>query len=182
MAQAKWDFDPVHSSIGFSVRHLMVAKVRGQFLKWSGTLSLDEADVTNSEVEATIEAASIDTREPKRDEHLRSADFFDAAEHPALSFQSTRVDKLSAESYKVAGTLTIRGVAKPVVLTAEFLGKGKDPWGGTRLGFSASTSIDRRDFGLTFNMPLEGGGVVVGDKVDIEIEVEAVKAASAAAR
>jgi len=181
MAQAKWNFDPVHSIIGFSVRHLMISKVRGHFQKWSGTLMIDEADVTNSKVEVSIEAASIDTREQQRDDHLRSPDFFDAASHPALTFQSTQVEKVSAEEYKIAGNLTIRGVSKQVVLATEYVGRSKDPWGGLRIGFSAKTSIDRRDFGLTFNMPLEGGGVVVGDRVDIEIEVEAVKAVPAAA-
>jgi len=175
MAQEKWNFDPVHSDIGFSVRHLMISKVRGRFQKWSGALFVDETDLANSKVEASIEAASIDTREQQRDDHLRSPDFFDAANHPALTFQSTRVEKTSEDEYKVTGNLTIRGVAREIALAVEFLGRSKDPWGGLRMGFSAKTSIDRRDFGLTFNMPLDGGGVVVGDRVDIVLEIEVVK-------
>ena len=180
MAQEKWNFDPVHSIIGFSVRHLMISKVRGHFQKWNGELLIDESDVANSKVEVSIEAASIDTGEQQRDDHLRSPDFFDAANHAALTFQSAKVEKLSAEEYKVTGNLTIRGVSKQVVLATEYVGRSKDPWGGLRMGFSAKTSIDRRDFGLTFNMPLDGGGVLVGDRVEIEIEIEAVKASSAA--
>jgi len=175
MAQEKWNFDPVHSDIGFSVRHLMISKVRGRFQKWSGALFVDETDLANSKVEASIEAASIDTREQQRDDHLRSPDFFDAANHPTLTFQSTRVEKTSEDEYKVTGNLTIRGVAREIALAVEFLGRSKDPWGGLRMGFSAKTSIDRRDFGLTFNMPLDGGGVVVGDRVDIVLEIEVVK-------
>jgi len=165
----------VHSDIGFSVRHLMISKVRGRFQKWSGALLIDDADLTNSKVEASIEAASIDTKEQQRDDHLRSPDFFDAANHPVLTFQSTRLEKASEDEYKVLGNLTIRGVTKEVALTVEFLGRSKDPWGGLRMGFSAKTSIDRRDFGLIFNMPLEGGGVVVGDRVEIVLEIEVVK-------
>jgi polyisoprenoid-binding protein YceI len=175
MAQEKWNFDPVHSDIGFSVRHLMISKVRGHFQKWSGALLIDEADPSHSKVEASIEAASIDTKEPQRDDHLRSPDFFDAANHPTLTFKSARVEKTSEDEYKVTGSLTIRGVAKEVALAVEYLGRSKDPWGGLRMGFSAKTSIDRRDFGLKFNMPIEGGGVVVGDRVDILLEVETVK-------
>lgn len=179
MAQEKWSFDPVHSDIGFSVRHLMISKVRGHFQKWGGTLLIDEADPANSKVEVSIEAASIDTKEQQRDDHLRSPDFFDAANHPALAFESTHVEKVNAEEYKVTGNLTIRGVTKEVVLTVEYLGRSKDPWGGVRMGFSAKTAIDRGDFGLKFNMPLEGGGVVVGDRVEITLEIEAVKAVPA---
>jgi polyisoprenoid-binding protein YceI len=180
MAQTKWNFDSVHSDIGFSVRHLMISKVRGHFRKWSGALLVDEANLTNSKVEASIEAASIDTKEQQRDDHLRSPDFFDAANHPVLTFQSTRVEKASEDEYKLVGNLTIRGVTKEVALAVEYLGRSKDPWGGLRMGFTAKTSIDRRDFGLAFNMPLEGGGVVVGERVDIVLELEAVKEAAAA--
>jgi len=180
MGQEKWSFDPVHCDIGFSVRHLMISKVRGHFGKWSGTLLIDEANPANSLVEVTIDAASVDTKEPQRDDHLRSADFFDAAHHPRLTFRSTQVGKVSEEAYHVTGDLTIRGVSREVVLDAEYLGKSKDPWGGLRIGFSAKTAIDRRDFGLTFNMPLDGGGVLVGDRVEILLEIEAVKAAQAA--
>jgi len=180
MAQEKWNFDPVHSDIGFSVRHLMISKVRGHFQKWTGSLLVDEADLANSKVEASIEAATVDTKEPQRDDHLRSPDFFDAAKYPVISFQGTRVERAGEDEYKVTGNLTIHGVAKEVTLSVEYLGRSKDPWGGLRMGFSAKTSIDRRDFGLTFNMTLDGGGVVVGDRVDIVLEIEAVKAVPAA--
>ena len=179
MAQEKWNFDPVHSDIGFSVRHLMISKVRGHFRKWTGALLIDEADLANSKVEASIEAASIDTKEQQRDDHLRSPDFFDAANHPALTFQSTQVKKTSEDEYQVTGNLTIRDVTREVTLAVEYLGRSKDPWGGLRMGFSAKASIDRRDFGLTFNMPLEGGGVVVGDRVEIALEIEVVKEVAA---
>jgi polyisoprenoid-binding protein YceI len=182
MAQEKWNIDPVHSHIEFSVRHLMISKVKGHFNKWTGVLLVDEANPAGAQVEVTIEAASIDTKEPQRDDHLRSADFLDAAHNPVITFHGTKVERVSGEEYKVTGHLTIRGVTKAVVLAVESLGRCKDPWGGERMGFSAKTAVDRnRDFGLTFNMPLEGGGVVVGDKVEIALEVEAVKEAVAAA-
>jgi polyisoprenoid-binding protein YceI len=176
MAQEKWNLDTVHSHVGFSVRHLMISKVNGHFKVWSGTLVTDEANPANSSVEVEIDAASIDTREEKRDEHLRSADFLDAAKYPKITFKSTKVAKADDDRYNVTGTLTIHGVSKEVVLDTEFAGRQKDPWGGERSGFSAKTTINRQDFGLTFNMPLEGGGVMVGDKVTITLEIEAVKA------
>jgi polyisoprenoid-binding protein YceI len=179
MAQEKWKFDTVHSNVSFSVRHLMISRVHGVFKTWSGNLETDDAHPENTKLTATIEAASIDTKEPPRDEHLRSADFFDAANHPTLTFNSTSVQKVDGEHFKVIGNLTIRGVTKPVTLDVEHFGRQKDPWGGERAGFSAKTAIDRKDFGLTFNMPLDGGGVVVGDKVEITLDVQAVKEASA---
>lgn len=181
MAQEKFNFDPVHSHIEFSVRHLMISKVKGHFNKWTGSLVVDEANPANSKVQVTIEAASVDTKEPQRDDHLRSADFFDAATYPSLTFESTQVEKVSSEEYKVTGNLTIRGVTRPVVLKTEYFGRSKDPWGGERIGFSAKTSIERKDYGLVFNIPLEGGGVVVGEKVEITLEIEAIKEAVAAA-
>ena len=181
MALEKWKFDAVHSHVSFSVRHLMISRVHGSFKVWSGALETDDADLEKAGLQVSIDAASIDTKEPQRDEHLRSADFFDAANHPAITFESTSVKKLSSERYEVTGNLTIRGVSKPVTLDSEYFGRQKDPWGSERAGFSAKTSIDRRDFGLTFNMPLDGGGFVVGDKVDIVLDVEAVKEAAATA-
>lgn len=172
-----YDFDKIHSSIGFSVRHLMVSKVRGEFRDWRGTLAIDEADVTRSRVEIVIDAASIDTKEPKRDDHLRSADFLDAATHPTLTFRSTHVERTGEDALAVTGDLTIRGVTRPVVLAVELGGRVDDPWGGTRMGFSAKTAISRKDFGLTWNVVLEAGGVTVGDKVEIAIEIEAIRAA-----
>jgi polyisoprenoid-binding protein YceI len=181
MALEKWNLDPVHSTIGFSVRHLMISKVHGRFTTWTGTLVTDEQNPSASRVEVEIEAASIDTKEPKRDEHLRSADFLDVAKFPKLTFKSTRVEKISDQEYKVVGDLTIHGVTKQVVLETEYAGRTKDPWGGERAGFSAKTSVDRKDFGLAFNMVLEGGGLMVGDKVEITLDAQAVKDASAGA-
>jgi polyisoprenoid-binding protein YceI len=126
-------------------------------------------------VEVKIDAASIDTREPQRDDHLRSPDFLDVQKFPSIAFRSTAVQKIADQHYRVTGDFTIRGVTKPVVLDAEYFGRQKDPWGGERAGFAAKTSIDRKDFGLTFNIPLEGGGVVVGERVDITLDIEAVK-------
>jgi polyisoprenoid-binding protein YceI len=181
MALEKWKFDTVHSSVSFSVRHLMISRVHGSFKTWSGSLETDDAYPELSKVQASIDVASIDTKEPQRDEHLRSADFFDAANHPNITFESTSVQSVDPEHFKISGNLTIHGVSKLVTLDAEYFGRQKDPWGGERSGFSAKTSIDRRDFGLVFNIPLEGGGFVVGEKVDITLDVQAVREAAAAA-
>ena len=181
MTATHWDFDKVHSSVNFSVRHLMVSKVRGQFHDWTGTLVLDHEDLTRSSVDVTIQAASIDTKEDKRDAHLRSGDFFDVEKYPTLTFKSTSIDRVSAEEIKIHGDLTIHGVTRPVVLVTEVSGIQKDPWGGTRTGFSAHVSIEREEFGLKWNAALETGGVVVGKKVEITLEVEAVQKAAAAA-
>lgn len=175
MATETWKFDTVHSTVGFSVRHLMISRVHGFFKSWSGRLETDEAHPENSKVTVEIDAGSIDTKEPQRDDHLRSADFLDVTNHPVIRFESTSVQKLDAEHYKLMGNLTIRGVTKPVTLAAEYFGRQKDPWGGERAGFSAKTTIDRKEFGLSFNLPLEGGGFMVGDRVDITLDVQAVK-------
>ena len=180
MATEKWKFDAVHSTVGFSVRHLMISRVHGVFKSWSGTLETDDAHPENSKLAATIEAASIDTKEQQRDDHLRSADFFDAANHATITFESTSVQKQDGERFKVIGNLAIHGVTKPVTLDVEHFGRQKDPWGGERAGFSAKTTIDRRDFGLTFNVPLDGGGLMVGEKVEITLDVQAVKEATVA--
>jgi polyisoprenoid-binding protein YceI len=173
---ATWSFDNSHSSIGFSVRHLMISKVRGHFNQWGGTFDYDEEDPTRSKLSVRIDAASIDTRDEKRDAHLRSPDFFDVEKFPALTFESTKVER-DGDDFVVTGDLTIHGVTRAVQLKVESLGQTKDPWGGQRAGFSASTSISRKDFGMSFNMALETGGVLVGDKVDIGIEIEAIRAA-----
>jgi polyisoprenoid-binding protein YceI len=159
----------------------MISRVHGSFKSWSGSLETDDADRANSKVQISIDVASIDTKEPQRDEHLRSADFFDAANYPNITFESVSVEHVDSEHLKVAGNLTIRGVSKLVTLDTEYFGRQKDPWGGERAGFSAKTLIDRRDFGLVFNIPLEGGGFVVGEKVDITLDVQAVKETAAAA-
>jgi polyisoprenoid-binding protein YceI len=172
-----WSFDPSHSSIGFSVRHLMISKVRGQFGKWTGSFEYDESDPTRSKLEVHIDAASIDTRDEKRDAHLRSPDFFDVEKYPELLFVSTGVER-DGDDFLVAGDLTIHGVTRAVQLKVESLGRAKDPWGGDRAGFSAAAHVNRKDFGLHWNMALEAGGVVVGEKIEINIEIEAVRAAA----
>ncbi|WP_309891987.1 YceI family protein [Archangium sp.] len=176
MATALWNIDTTHSGIHFSVRHMVIAKVRGSFRNYSGTVSLDEQDITASSVSVRIETASIDTGVEQRDTHLRSADFFDVEKFPALTFQSTKVEKSSGNGFRVTGNLTIRDVTREVVLEAEQLGIGKDPWGNVKVAFEAKTSVDRRDFGLKWNQALETGGVLVGEKVEISLELQAVKA------
>jgi polyisoprenoid-binding protein YceI len=181
MTATTWDFDLSHSSVNFHVRHLMVSKVHGRFQKWGGSLVIDEGDITKSRVDVTIDAGSIDTKEDKRDAHLRSADFFDAEAFPQLTFKSTAVTKISDEELEVTGDLTIRGQTKPITLKVESNGQVKDPWGGTRTGFSAKATISRKEFGLHWNALLETGGVVVGDKIEISLEIEAVKQAASQA-
>jgi polyisoprenoid-binding protein YceI len=176
-----WNLDTAHSGINFSVRHMVVSKVRGRFTKFNGTVSLDEGDLTRSTVEATVDASSIDTGTAQRDDHLRSADFFDVERFPELRFRSTRIEKLGGDRYRLVGDLTIRDVTRPIELDAEYGGRGKDPWGNERVGFTARASLDRKDFGLKWNQVLETGGVLVSDRVDIELEVQAVRAAVAAA-
>jgi polyisoprenoid-binding protein YceI len=169
-----WNIDPVHSEVGFSVRHVMISKVRGKFNAFSGSITVSD-DPLQSAVNAEIDASSISTGDEQRDNHLRSADFFEADKHPSWTYASTSVEAKGSD-FVVHGNLTIHGVTKPVDLSLEFNGVGADPWGGTRAGFTASTEINRKDFGLEFNIPLEGGGVVVGDKIKVELEIEAVLA------
>jgi polyisoprenoid-binding protein YceI len=171
-----WNIDPTHSTVGFTVRHMVFAKVRGRFSAFSGAIALDEADLTRSSVAVSIEATSIDSGVADRDNHLRSPDFFDVATHPKLEFASTRVQKTGDTTFDVHGNLTIRGTTHPVVLAAELSGKGTDPWGNARVGFHAKTSIERTAYGLKWNQALEAGGVLVGERVEIELDVEAVKA------
>ena len=176
-----WGIDLAHSSVGFSVRHLVVSKVRGKFTRWNGTIRMDEHDLARSEVDVAIETGSVDTGVEQRDNHLRSPDFFEVEKYPTMTFKSTRVEKAPDGALRLFGNLTLHGVTKPVTLDVEYAGSQKDPWGGLRAGFSARTSLDRREFGLSYNQLLETGGVVVGEKVDIDIEVEAVKQVPAAA-
>ncbi len=173
-----WQIDPAHTGINFAVRHMMVAKVRGRFATFSGTITTTE-DVQGSSVEAVIDVQSIDTNDATRDEHLRSADFFDAANHPNMTFRSTGVGR-KGDDYTLTGDLTIRDVTKAVTLDLEFGGFGKDPWGNTKLGVTATGSISRKDFGLEWNAALEGGGVLVGDKINLELDVEALLQTEAA--
>src|SRR6478672_11712750 len=171
-----WDIDPVHSDVSFSVRHMMVSKVRGRFGAFSGQIVTGE-DITGSSVSTTIDATSIDTNNEQRDNHIRSADFFDVANHPTWTFSSTGV-RADDGDLVLDGELTIKGVTRPVTLSLQVEGFGPDAFGGTRAGFSATTTINRADFGVDISMPLDGGGVVVGDKVTINLEIEAVLRAS----
>ncbi len=177
----QWQIDPAHSAAHFSVRHLMISNVRGEFTKLSGSALLNPADPAKSTVEITIEAASINTREPQRDEHLRSADFFDVVKYPALTFRSKRVEALGAEDFKLTGDLTIHGVSKEVTFDVEGpTASVKDPWGNIRAGVTASARINRKDFGLVWNALTEAGGVVVGEEVKVTIEAELIQQAPAA--
>jgi polyisoprenoid-binding protein YceI len=171
-----YDIDVSHSNVDFVVRHLMISKVRGGFSSYRGAVTI--ADVPEeSSVQVSIDAASITTNDEQRDGHLRSADFFDAEQYPALTFASTGVEAVKGDHWRVTGDLTIKDVTKPVVLDVTFDGAQTDPWGGARLGFSASTEIDREDWGLTWNQALETGGVLLGKKIKIELGVEATRQA-----
>lgn len=176
-ATTTWNIDPVHSVAEFKVRHMMISNVKGQFTGVTGVLTLDETNVTNSLIEASIEAASINTRDAQRDAHLKSADFFEVEKYPTLSFRSTRVSGAADGTLAVAGELSMHGVTREVVFTAEEpAAPRKDPWGNTRLGVSATTKINRKDYGLTWNAALETGGLLVGEEVTITLDVEFVKA------
>jgi polyisoprenoid-binding protein YceI len=173
-----WNIDPVHSVVEFKVKHMMISNVKGQFAQVSGTLKFDEARPENSSAEATIEVASINTRDAQRDGHLKSADFFDAEKYPSITFKSTSVKQTGAGRGTVEGDLTIHGVTRKVVLDVDGPTEpGKDPWGNTRVAVSATTRISRKDYGLTWNAALETGGVLVGDEVTITLDVQFVKAA-----
>jgi polyisoprenoid-binding protein YceI len=167
-----WTVDPVHSHVGFSVRHMMVTTVRGSFTSFRGTLDLDPDDFTKSRIEGEIDVESVDTKNADRDKHLRTGDFFDVANHPKITFRSTRIEP-KGDGYVVHGDLTIRGVTQPVALEAEYSGTSKNPYGQIVAGVSASGSINRRDFGVQYNALLETGGVAVSEKVKLEIEVQA---------
>jgi polyisoprenoid-binding protein YceI len=178
MATTKWQIDPAHSTVEVAVKHMMFTTVRGRFRDVKGTIEVDEDNPNKSVVDVEIVASSLDTGTPDRDAHLRSADFLDVENHAALTFRSTRVDGAMAkegDKFTVTGDLTIRGTTKQVTLDCVFEGTGKDPWGGTRAGIRATTKIDRRDWGLTWNQALETGGILVANDLRIEIEVQAVK-------
>jgi len=170
---ATYNIDPAHSTIGFKVKHLMITNVKGVFEKFKGTVTIDEKDITKSKVDVTIEMASIDTNIVKRDDHLRSPDFFDVAKFPTMTFVSTKVDKVGADGLKVTGNLTIKGVTRQVVLNVEGpTGEVKSPQGDVKRGASATTTINRQDFGVSWSKKLDGGGVVVADDVYISIDTE----------
>jgi len=174
---ATWTLDPAHSSVQFSVRHLMVSNVRGEFSRVAGTVEGDETRPTEAVVAATIDAASIDTREAKRDEHLKSADFLDVAQYPTITFRSKRIERATGEGkYRVTGDLTLHGVTREVVLdVSDVTPSIKDPFGKTRAGATASTKIDRKDFGINYNKAMDNGGLVVGNDITITIDVEATR-------
>jgi len=175
-----WVIDSAHSEINFSVRHMMISTVRGRFEKFSGTVNFDEANPAKTTVDVKIEAASVNTKEAKRDGHLRSPDFFDADKYPYLTFKSKRVDVVDSHHARLIGDLTIRDVTKQVVFDVEYAGQAKSPWGTYSAGFSAQTKINREDWGLNWNQALETGGVLVGKDVTISVEVEIVKQPEAA--
>ena len=176
-ATSTWNIDPVHSVVEFKVKHMMISNVKGQFAGIKGTLTYNEQSVTDSHVEVTIDAASVSTQEPQRDAHLKSADFFDVEKFPTLSFKSTRVSRTGDGELKVAGDLTLHGVTRPVVLALEGpTPPAKDPWGNSRIAISATTRINRKDFGLTYNAALETGGILVGEEVTISLEIQFIKA------
>lgn len=170
-----WEFDPSHTNLGFSARHAMVAKVRGGFSDVTGTLVLDGANPAASTATVTIMAASLDTKNADRDGHLKSADFLDVEQFPTITFNSTSAKQVSDDEFEVTGDLTIHGVTKPVVVKMELNGVTQDPWGGTRIGFEGKAEISRKDFGMVWNVALEAGGVLVGDTIKLELDVEAVK-------
>ena len=176
-----WSIDPKHSAVEFAVKHMMFTTVRGRFKDFNGTIEVDENDPNRSTVKVEIAAASIDTGEPDRDKHLRSADFLDVEKHPRLTFRSKRIEraaKKQGDRFTIVGDLTIRATTLEVTLECEYEGTGTDPWGGTRAGARATARIDRRDWGLKWNQALETGGILVANEVRIEIEVQAVKAAA----
>ncbi len=176
-----WQIDPAHSEINFTVRHMMISNVRGQFEKFTGTVDFNEDDPTKSTVDVQIEAASINTKEPPRDNHLRSADFLDAEHYPYLTFKSKRVIKTGDNTGRIVGDLTIRDITREVTLDVEYSGQAQSPWGTTSAGFSATTTINRKDWDLNWNKALETGGVLVGDQIKIAIEIEVVKQVAAEA-
>ena len=178
-AKTLWQVDPTHAHLEFAVKHLMINTVRGKFTDVKGTVRMDPAEPTGAEVDITIAAASVQTGVEQRDQHLRSADFFDAEKFPTLTYQSRKVTRVSDDEFKLVGDLTVHGVTKEVVLTVTPEGSVKDPWGGERTAYSAKGKLNRKDFGLVWNVLLEAGGVAVADEVKLTLEVELIKQAAA---
>ncbi|EKN65327.1 hypothetical protein BABA_21066 [Neobacillus bataviensis LMG 21833] len=176
MTKTKWALDPSHSSVDFSVRHMMIANVKGTFNSFNATIEADPADLTTANIEFSIETGSVDTRSKDRDGHLVSADFFDVENHPNMTFKATNIEKTDEGEYNVTGDLTLRGVTKQETFAVTFEGQGKDPWGNEKAGFSAQGTLNRSDYGLVWNAALETGGVLVGDKVKINLQIQAAKA------
>jgi polyisoprenoid-binding protein YceI len=178
MTTQTWQIDSAHSGIHFAVRHLVIAKVRGHFSRWSGTVSVPDGDVSRATVDVTVDTSSIETGVADRDAHLKSADFLDVQVYPEMTFRASHHEPSADGRFRLVGELTLHGVTREVTLDVESAGQTQDPWGNLRAGFAARTTIDRKEFGLTWNQVLEAGGVMVGDKVEIEIEVEAVRQAA----
>jgi polyisoprenoid-binding protein YceI len=174
---ATWNIDLPHSAIHFSARHMVVSKTRGRFAKFSGAIQFDPKELSKGTVNVEIDPASVDTGDAQRDGHLRSGDFFEVEKFPKASFKSTSVVEKGEGKLQITGDLTLHGVTKSVTLDASYEGSGKDPWGGERSGFTATTTINRTDFGVSFNKALDTGGLLVGEKIELQLEVEAVKAA-----
>lgn len=176
---SRWHIDSAHSSAEFAVRHMMVSTVKGSFKTLSGTVTLDESNPENSGVEAEIDASSIDTGVPDRDNHLRSPDFFDVAKHPKLRFRGVRIETDDGDSGKLHGAVTIHGVTQPLTLEVSYLGEIRDPWGQRRRGYAAEGILSRKDFGMVWNQVLDAGGVLVGDKIKVTLNIETVEQANA---
>lgn len=176
MEKTKWAVDPAHSSVDFSIKHMMIANVKGSFNSFDAEIEADPADLTTADIQFNVALSSIDTRNEDRDNHLRSADFFDVEKHAKMTFKSTSIASKGDDEYDVTGDLTIHGVTRPETFTVTYEGSGKDPWGNEKVGFSAAGVIKRSDYGLTWNSALETGGVLVGDKVKIDLQIQAAKA------
>jgi polyisoprenoid-binding protein YceI len=177
MAKVKWAVDATHSSVDFTIRHMMIAKVKGSFHTFEAVIDADPNDLTTADVQFSVDLSSIDTRNTDRDAHLRSADFFDVENHPKMTFQSTRIVKTGDGEYDLSGNLTIHGVSHPETFAVTFEGSGKDPWGNEKVGFSGQGNIKRSNYGLTYNAALETGGVLISDDVKVSIEIEGSKQA-----
>jgi polyisoprenoid-binding protein YceI len=172
-----WAIDPVHSQVEFAVKHMMISTVKGHFTGITGTLVLDDDDLAHSSVEVEIDATSVNTRDEKRDAHLRSADFFEPERFPTIAFKSTRVEPKDGDELHITGDLTVHGVTRPVVLNARYMGRGTNPWGAEVIGYEATTKLSRKDFGLEWNVALEAGGFLVGDDIKVSLDIEATKQA-----
>ncbi|MEC0296959.1 YceI family protein [Peribacillus frigoritolerans] len=177
MTNTKWIVDPTHSAIEFSVKHMMIAKVKGSFNKFEASILANPSDLTTAKIDFTVDVASIDTRNADRDNHLRSADFFDVEKNPTLTFKSTKIVKTDEDEYDVTGNVTLNGVTQEETFNITFEGQGKDPWGNEKAGFSGKGKVKRSDYGLTYNAALETGGVLIGDQITLTIEIEAAKEA-----
>jgi polyisoprenoid-binding protein YceI len=181
MTNTKWVIDPIHSEIGFKIKHLMITNVSGKFDQFEAQVQTENEDFATAQIEASIKTASINTNNLQRDEHLRNSDFFEVEKHPDILFTSTKIDKIDNDNFLLQGNLTLKGVTKPVRWNVEYSGTTKDPWGGERAGFIITGKIKRNEFGLSFNAALETGGVVLGEEVKIYSEVQLVKQAASVA-